>query len=182
MSFKDFYFNEVRPRLMKKMGIKNPFAVPKIKKVVINVGVGEGALNKNAINKTIEELSLIAGQKAVPTLAKKSVSAFKIRKGATIGVKVTLRGKRMYDFLERLIKIVLPRIKDFQGISFKSLDGHGNLNIGISEQILFPEVSYDKIEKIRGLQVTIVTNAKDNEMGKELFKELGIPFERKEKK
>lgn len=182
MSFKDFYLNQVRPKLMKKMKITNPFAVPKIKKIVINVGVGEGALNKNAINKTIEEVSLIAGQKAIPTLARKSVSAFKIRKGATIGVKVTLRGKKMYDFLERLIKIVLPRIKDFRGISFNSLDGHGNLNLGISEQTLFPEVSYDKIEKIRGLQVTIVTDAKNDQKGKELFKELGIPFERKERK
>jgi large subunit ribosomal protein L5 len=177
MSFKDYFNNEVKVRLMKELGLKNIFAIPKVSKIVINVGAGEAVTNKNVLEKISEQLSLITGQKSVITLARKSISVFKIRKGMRIGVKVTLRGKRMYDFLEKLIKIVLPRIRDFRGISPKNLDGHGNLNIGIAEQILFPEIDYDKIDKVRGLEVTIVTNAKDNQKAQKLFGTLGIPFE-----
>lgn len=176
MSFKDYYNNEVKTKLVKELGLKNIFAVPRITKVVINVGAGEAVTNKNVLNKISEQLTLITGQKSVLTLAKKSISAFKIRKGMPIGVKVTLRGKRMYEFLEKLIKIVLPRIRDFRGVSPKNLDGQGNLNIGVSEQILFPEIDYDKIDRVRGLEVTIVTNAHDNHEGEKLFEALGIPF------
>lgn len=181
MSFKDFYYQEVRPKLMNKLNIKNIFAVPKIEKIVLNVGVGEGAHDSEIIDKVIEEMTQIAGQRAIATAARKSVSAFKIRKGALIGVKVTLRSKKMYDFLEKIIKIVLPRTRDFRGVSEKNLDGRGNLNLGISEQILFPEISYDKINKVRGLQITIVTNSKDNKKGKVLFESLGMPFAREKK-
>jgi large subunit ribosomal protein L5 len=178
MSFKDYYTKEIQPKLMKELNIDNVFALPKVKKIVINVGVGEAAINKSVLEKVKEGLSFITGQKAISTLAKKSISAFKIRRGVPIGAKVTLRGKRMADFLEKLIKIVLPRVKDFRGISSKNLDGGGNLNLGISEQTLFPEISYDRIDKIRGLQITITTNAKDNQKGKKLFEALGIPFQR----
>ncbi len=177
MLFKDYYNNEVRVKLMKELGLKNIFAAPKIVKIVVNVGVGEAVTNKNVLGKVSEQLTLITGQKPVVALARKSIAAFKIRKGMPIGVKVTLRGKRMYNFLEKLIKIVLPRIRDFRGISLKSLDGHGNLNIGISEQILFPEIEYDKIDRVRGLEVTIVTSSQENSEGKKLFEALGIPFE-----
>lgn len=167
---------------MKELKIDNLLAVPKIKKIVLNVGVGEGAQNRPVIDKVVEELTTIAGQKAVPTAARKSVSAFKIRKGALIGVRVTLRGKKMYDFLEKLIKIVLPRTRDFRGVSEKNLDGRGNLNLGISEQILFPEISYDKINKVRGLQITIVTDAGTNEKAKKLFESFGMPFAQDKRK
>jgi len=177
MSFKDYYYQEVRPRLMKELGLKNIFAVPKVIKVVVNVGAGEAVVNRNVLSKISEQLSSITGQKPVITLARKSISAFKIRKGMPIGVKVTLRNKKMYDFLEKLIKIVLPRLKDFHGISLKSFDGQGNLNLGFSEQIIFPEIDYDKIDKVRGLEVTIVSNARNNEWGKKLFEALGIPFD-----
>lgn len=176
MDFKTFYQNEVKPKLMKELGIKNPMAVPKVEKIVLNVGAGEAVINKGVLEKIQEQISLIAGQKAVITKARKSISAFKIRKGIPIGVKVTLRGKRMYHFLEKLIKIVIPRLKDFRGINLKSLDAGGNLNLGFSEQTIFPEIDFDKIDKIRGLQVTIVTNAKDKEKAKNLFQFLGIPF------
>lgn len=182
MSFKDFYYQQVRPKLIKELKIDNLLAVPKIKKIVLNVGVGEGAQNRPVIDKVVEELTTIAGQKAVPTAARKSVSAFKIRKGVLIGVRVTLRGKKMYDFLEKLIKIVLPRTRDFRGVSEKNLDGRGNLNLGISEQILFPEISYDKINKVRGLQITIVTDAGTNEKAKKLFESFGMPFAQDKRK
>jgi len=176
MDFKTFYQNEVKPKLMKELGIKNPMAVLKVEKIVLNVGAGEAVINKVVLEKIQEQISLIAGQKAVITKARKSISAFKIRKGIPIGVKVTLRGKIMYHFLEKLIKIVIPRLKDFRGINLKSLDTGGNLNLGFSEQTIFPEIDFDKIDKIRGLQVTIVTNAKDKEKAKKLFQFLGIPF------
>jgi len=176
MDFKTFYQNEVKPKLMKEFGIKNPMAVPKVEKIVLNVGVGEAITNKGVLEKIQEQIALISGQKAVITKARKSISAFKIRKGIPIGVKVTLRGKRMYHFLEKLIKIVIPRLKDFRGINLKSLDPGGNLNLGFSEQTIFPEIDFDKIDKIRGLQVTVVTNTKDREKAKKLFEFLGIPF------
>ncbi|PIZ68230.1 50S ribosomal protein L5 [Candidatus Roizmanbacteria bacterium CG_4_9_14_3_um_filter_33_18] len=178
MTFKDFYNSEVAPKLTKDLGVKNLMAVPKIIKIAINVGAGEAVTNKNVIEKIQEQISTITGQKALITKARTSVSAFKIRKGLAIGVKVTLRGKRMYHFLEKLIKIVIPRLKDFRGIPESNVDQNGNLNIGFPEQIIFPEIDFDKIDKIRGLQVTVVTNASNKEKGKKLFEMLGIPFKK----
>ncbi|MCX7880911.1 MAG: 50S ribosomal protein L5 [Patescibacteria group bacterium] len=178
MEFKDFFEKEIRKKLMVEMGISNLMAVPRPIKIVINVGAGEAVVNKEALKKISEQIELIAGQKPVITKARKSVSAFKIRKGLPIGVKVTLRRKRMFAFLEKLIKIIIPRLKDFRGISEKSVDQAGNLNLGFSEQTIFPEIDFDKIDKIRGLEVTIVTNAKNKEKGKKLFELLGIPFKK----
>lgn len=176
MSFKDFYSSKVRPDLKKELGLQNLLAIPQIEKLVINVGAGEAVTNKKMIDKIVQDLATITGQKPVVTKAKRSISAFKIRRGMPIGVKVTLRGRKMYDFLERVIKVVLPRIRDFGGISSKSIDQHGNLNLGLSEQTLFPEIDYDKIDRVRGLEMTIVTSAKDQAQGKKLLKLLGIPF------
>lgn len=162
--------------MAEELEIENTLAVPKIEKIVVNVGAGEAALNSSVLEKIISDLSTITSQKPVVTKAKKSISAFKIRRGVAIGVKVTLRGKRMWDFLEKLIKIVLPRIRNFRGISKKSFDGHGNLNLGLSEQTLFSEIDYDKIDKIRGLEVTIVTNTDDDEAAQRLLESLGMPF------
>ncbi|MEK7523060.1 MAG: 50S ribosomal protein L5 [Patescibacteria group bacterium] len=178
MTFKDFYNSEVAPKLTKDLSVKNVMAVPKIIKIAINVGAGEAVTNKNVIEKIQEQISIITGQKALITKARTSVSAFKIRKGLAIGVKVTLRGKRMYHFLEKLIKIVIPRLKDFRGIPGSNIDQNGNLNIGFPEQIIFPEIDFDKIDKIRGLQVTVVTNARNKEKGRKLFEMLGIPFKK----
>jgi len=178
MSFKDYYNQEVAPKLTKELGLKNLMAVPKLIKIVINVGAGEAVTNKNVIEKIQEQISTITGQKTIITKARTSVSAFKIRKGLAIGVKVTLRGKRMYQFLEKLIKIVIPRLKDFRGVPENNIDQNGNLNLGFPEQIIFPEIDFDKIDKIRGLQVTVVTNAKNKEKGKKLFEMLGIPFKK----
>lgn len=178
MSFKEYYFQEVRPKLAKKMGLTNLMAVPQVVKIVVNVGAGEAVVNKGVLEKISEQISLITGQKPVITKARKAVSAFKIRKGFPIGVKVTLRREKMYHFLEKIIKIILPRLRDFRGVSIKSLDNSGNLNLGFREQIIFPEIDFDKIDKIRGLQVTIVTNAKDKNQAKLLFEELGIIFKK----
>jgi len=164
--------------MKKDFAIKNDFAIPRILKVVINVGVGEAVSNKKAIEKVKEQVELIAGQAAVVTKAKKSIAAYKIRIGLAIGVKVTLRGKRMYYFLDKLIQVILPRKRDFRGISETSVDQHGNLNIGFTEQTIFPEIEYDKIDKLRGLEVTVVTSMKDHEKGKKLFELLGIPFQK----
>jgi len=178
MSFKDYYNQEVAEKLKKDLNLKNVMAVPKIIKISINVGAGEAVTNKNVIEKIQEQLMTITGQKSMITKARISVSAFKIRKGLAIGVKVTLRGKRMYHFLEKLIRIVIPRLKDFRGVSDSNIDQNGNLNIGFPEQIIFPEIDFDKVDKIRGLQVTVVTNAKSKEKGKKLFEMLGIPFKK----
>ncbi len=181
MNFKDYINTEVREKIKKELGITNSFAVPRVTKIVVNVGVGEAVKNKKVLGEVEKELALITGQKPILTKARKSVSSFKIRKGMPIGVKVTLRGKKMYHFLEKLVKIIIPRIKDFRGISLSSLDNTGNLNIGFAEQIIFPEVDYDSIDRVRGLQVTIVTTARTKEEGKVLFEKLGIPF-REDKK
>jgi large subunit ribosomal protein L5 len=178
MSFQEYYNTEVKKKLMQDLNIKNPMALPVIKKVVINVGAGEAVSNKNAIEKIAEQLQLISGQKPVVTKARMSISAFKVRKGIPLGVKVTLRGKRMFFFLEKLTKIVIPRLRDFRGITETSVDPHGNLNLGFSEQTLFPEIEFDKVDKIRGLQVTVVTNAKDYQKGRKLFELLGVPFKK----
>ncbi len=176
MEFINFFKNEVRKKLQDELVLKNPMAVPNIKKIVLNVGAGEAVSNKNVLEKIQEQMANIAGQKPVITKAKKSVSAFKIRRGLPIGVKVTLRGKNMFSFLEKFIKIVLPRIRDFKGLPENNIDKTGNLNVGLTEQTIFPEIDYDKIDKIRGLQITIVTSAKNKDEGLKLFKALGIPF------
>lgn len=178
MAFKDYYIKEVKKKLQDELKIANLMAIPGIEKIVLNVGAGEAATNKGVLEKIQEQLSLITGQKPIITKARKSVSAFRIRKGLPIGVKVTLRGKKMYYFLEKLIKIVIPRIRDFKGVRESSIDSGGNLNLGFTEQIIFPEVDFDKIDKIRGLQVTIVTKAKTHDEGKKLFETLGIPFKK----
>lgn len=176
MSFQEYYNSEIKKKLVEELKISNIMAVPKVTKIVLNVGAGEAVINKNVIEKIYEQLTLISGQRPIITKAKKSVSAFKIRQGLAIGVKVTLRGKRMYEFMEKVIKIVIPRIRDFRGVSDKNIDLHGNLNIGFTEQTIFHEIEYDKVDKIRGLQVTFVTNASTKEAGKKLFSLLGIPF------
>lgn len=178
MSFQEYYNQEVTKKLMEELKIKNPMAVPKALKIVVNVGAGEAVVNKNVIGHIQEQMTQITGQKPVVTKARKSISAFKIRKGMPLGVKVTLRGRRMYEFLEKLIRIVIPRIRDFRGISETCVDQHGNFNIGFSEQTLFPEIEYDKIDKIRGLEVTVVTDAKTNVKGRKLFETLGVPFKK----
>jgi large subunit ribosomal protein L5 len=172
----DFYTAETKKKIMQELGITNPMAVPILKKVVVNVGAGEALVNKNVIPHIQEQLELITGQKTIVTKARKSISAFKLRKGVPIGVKVTLRGKKMLQFLEKVIKIVIPRIRDFRGINESTVDNHGNLNLGFTEQILFPEIEFDKIDKLRGLEVTVVTNARNREKGKKLFEVLGVPF------
>ncbi len=177
IGIKDTYNSVIKDQLKKEFGIKNDFAVPRIIKAVINVGVGEAVSNKNAIEKVKEQIEMIAGQSAVITKARKSIAVYKIRKGLPIGVKVTLRGKRMYYFLEKLIRVILPRRRDFRGITSTSVDPHGNLNIGFTEQTIFPEIEYDKIDKLRGLEVTVVTSMKDHDKGKKLFELLGVPFQ-----
>jgi large subunit ribosomal protein L5 len=161
MDFKDYYNKEVKKAIMDELKLKNVMSVPRIVKVVINVGAGEAVSNKNVIEKIAEQIGIISGQKPVITKARKSVAAFKIRQGLPIGVKVTLRGQNMYNFLEKLVKIVIPRLRDFRGISDSTVDQNGNMNIGFSEQTVFPEIEFDTIDKLRGLEVTIVTNAGD---------------------
>lgn len=169
-------FQDLRKIVMKELHFQNIHQVPQIQKIVINVGVGEAVTNKKVIDSVREQISLIAGQRAVITKARKSVSAFKIRKGIPIGVKVTLRSKLMYAFLEKLIRIVLPRIRDFRGLSDSCIDANGNVNIGLSEQTLFPEIEYDTIDRIRGLEITIVCSGRNKEATKQLMTKLGIPF------
>jgi large subunit ribosomal protein L5 len=177
-TFQEYYNTEVREQVGKTLGLKNVMSVPKILKVVVNVGAGEAVTNKHVIEKIQEQVSTIAGQKAVITKARKSVSAFKIRQGLPIGVKVTLRGKKMYNFLEKLVKIVIPRLRDFRGISESSVDNSGNLNLGFSEQTVFPEIEFDKVDKLRGLEVTVVTDARDHAKGRVIFEAIGIPFKK----
>ena len=178
MNFQDYYNQEAKKILMKELKLSNPMQVPSLVKVVVNVGAGEAVSSKGVLEKIKEQLAVITGQRPIITKARKSVSAFKIRKGLPIGAKVTLRGKKMYQFLEKLIKIVIPRLRDFRGIASKNIDLNGNLNIGFYEQTIFPEIEYDKVDKIRGLEVTIVTSAKNHEKGKKLFEVLGIPFKK----
>lgn len=170
------YDQQLLKKIMKELNITNVMAVPKIIKIVLNVGAGEATVNRGVLEKISEQLALIAGQKPVITKARVSVSAFKIRKGFPIGVKVTLRGKKMRYFFDKLVKIIIPRLKDFRGLPESTVDNHGNLNLGLREQTIFPEIDFDKIDKIRGLQITVVTNAKSKERGKKFFELLGIPF------
>ena len=170
------YKNEIVPELMKQFGYKNVNEVPKLVKIVLNMGLGDVKDNSKSFNTAVDELTLIAGQKAVATKAKKAISNFKVREGMKIGAKVTLRGRRMYEFFDRLTAIALPRVRDFRGISDKSFDGRGNYSMGIKEQLIFPEISYDKVEKIRGLDISFITTAKSDEEAKALLKALGLPF------
>ncbi|MDO8608968.1 MAG: 50S ribosomal protein L5 [bacterium] len=178
MIFKDYCNTEIKKKLIEDLKLKNPMEAPRMLKVVINVGAGEAVSSKGVIEKIQEQITIISGQKTVVTLAKQSISAFKIRKGLEIGVKVTLRGDRMYAFVEKLVKVVIPRLRDFKGIAEKSVDQNGNLNIGFTEQTIFPEIEFDKIDKTRGLEVTVVTNAKNHEKGKKLFELLGVVFKK----
>ena len=175
-NLKTKYTNEVAPALMKKFSYKSPMQIPKMDKIVINVGCGDAKENSKVIDSVIEEISLISGQRAVPTFAKKSVSNFKLREGMKIGVKVTLRGERMYEFMDRLFNFALPRVRDFKGINPNAFDGRGNYALGLKEQLIFPEIEYDKIEKIRGMDIVFVTTAENDEEAKELLTLMGAPF------
>ncbi|MGI5876266.1 MAG: 50S ribosomal protein L5 [Dethiobacteria bacterium] len=175
-TLKEKYINEVRPALMEKFSYRNVMEVPRLEKVVINMGIGEGKDNPKLLDAAVKELSLITGQRPVITKAKKSVASFKLREGMSIGCKVTLRGNRMYDFVNKLVNVALPRVRDFRGVSPRSLDGRGNYTLGIKEQIIFPEISYDDVEKIQGMDITIVTTAKTDEEARELLRLIGMPF------
>nr|AUG32564.1 50S ribosomal protein L5 [Paulinella longichromatophora] len=176
MSLKQRYRETILPRLLKDLNLENIHEAPKVTKVTLNRGLGEAAQNAKALEASIKELAMITGQKVIVTRAKQAIAGFKIRQGMPIGVTVTLRGNRMYSFLERLINLALPRIRDFRGVSPKSFDGMGNYTLGIKEQIIFPEISYDKIDAIRGMDITIVTSARNDEGGRILLREMGMPF------
>ena len=175
-NFKDLYTKEIKPSLMKEYEYKSIMEVPKLDKIVINMGIGEGAHDSKFIEAAVKDLELLAGQKPVVTKAKKSIAGFKLREGQTIGAKVTLRGEKMYYFLEKLIKISLPRVRDFRGVSKTAFDGHGNYTLGIKEQLIFPEINYDNVLKIRGMDIVFVTTAKTNGEAKSLLAGFGMPF------
>ena len=174
--FKEFYQTEVMPALQSHFNYGNVMEIPKLDKITLNIGVGEALQNPKALEDAVEELTLIAGQRAIITHAKKSVSAFKVREGMAIGCKVTLRQQRMYEFYNRLVNIVLPQIRDFRGVSPDAFDGRGNYSLGLTEQLIFPEIDYDNVNDIRGLNVTVVTTAPTDEEGRELLRLLGMPF------
>ncbi len=173
---KERYTKEIAPKLMKEFGYTNPMQVPRLKKLLINMGLGEAIQNIKVLDSAIEELRAITGQKPVATKAKRSIANFKLRKGMSIGCMVTLRKERMYEFFDRLVNVALPRVRDFKGVSGKSFDGRGNYSLGIREQIIFPEIDYDKIDKIKGLNINVVTTARTDEEGKALLGLLGMPF------
>ncbi|MBD0384609.1 50S ribosomal protein L5 [Paenibacillus sedimenti] len=173
---KDRYLNEITPALIQKFNYTTVMQVPKIEKIVINMGVGEAVSNSKVLDTAVEDLQKIAGQKPVVTRAKKSIAGFKLRENMPIGVKVTLRGERMYHFLDKLFNVALPRVRDFRGISNKAFDGRGNYTLGLKEQLIFPEIEYDKIDKVRGMDIVIVTTAKSDEEARELLTQLGAPF------
>ena len=174
--FKEFYQTEIMPALMKHFNYENVMQIPKLEKITLNIGVGEALQNPKALEDAVEELTLIAGQRAIITHAKKAVSAFKIREGFAIGCKVTLRQQRMYEFFNRLVNVVLPQIRDFRGVSPDAFDGRGNYSLGLTEQLIFPEIDYDNVNDIRGLNVTVVTTAPTDEEGRELLRLMGMPF------
>jgi large subunit ribosomal protein L5 len=176
MSLKQRYRETIQPKLLKDLSLSNIHEVPKVLKVTVNRGLGEAATNAKSLEASVNELAQITGQKVVITRAKKAIAAFKIRQGMPIGCAVTLRGDRMYAFLERFINLALPRIRDFRGVSPKSFDGRGNYTVGVREQIIFPEISFDKIDAIRGMDITIVTSARTDEEGRALLREMGVPF------
>jgi len=173
---KEKYTEEIKSSLKEKLGLNNVMEVPKIKKITLNMGVGEAAQDKKTIEKAVADLERLSGQKAIVTRARKSVASFKIREGMPIGVKVTLRRERMYEFLDRLISVALPRVRDFRGLNRKSFDGNGNYSLGVKEQIIFPEIDFDKVDKIRGLDISITTTAKNDEEGLALLKEFNFPI------
>ena len=173
---KQFYTEKLRPSLMQKFNYNNILQTPRLEKIVVNIGVGENVADSKKINAAIDDLALITGQKPSITKAKKSIAGFKLRKGMNIGCKVTLRKDRMYEFVDRLITIALPRVRDFKGLSKKSFDGNGNYSLGIKEQIIFPEINYDKIDKVRGMDITIITSAKKDSEAIELLKGFNFPF------
>ncbi|QHT63351.1 50S ribosomal protein L5 [Paenibacillus lycopersici] len=173
---KDRFLNEITPALMQKFNYTTVMQVPKIEKVVINMGVGEAVSNSKVLDAAVEDMRLISGQKPVVTRSKKSIAGFKLRENMPIGVKVTLRGERMYYFLDKLFNVTLPRVRDFRGVSNKAFDGRGNYTLGLKEQLIFPEIEYDKVDKVRGMDVVIVTTAKSDEEARELLTQLGMPF------
>src|SRR5687767_4225021 len=173
---KELYQTEVRKKLQEEFQIKNPMAVPKVEKVVLNMGMGEAVANSKILDSAVEELATISGQKPIVTRAKKSIAAFKLREGVPIGTMVTLRGEKMYEFLDRLINIALPRVRDFRGVATKSFDGRGNYTLGIRDHLIFPEIDAGKVDKSKGMNITIVTSAKNDEQARFLLRELGMPF------
>ena len=173
---RDKYKNEIASALAKEFDIKNPMAIPKVEKIVVNMGVGEAIANGKVLDTATEEMRVITGQKPVITKAKKSIAAFKLRQGMSIGTMVTLRGERMYEFLDRLISVALPRVRDFRGISGKAFDGRGNYTLGIREQLIFPEIDFNKVDKTRGMNISIVTTARNDDEARSLLKALGMPF------
>jgi large subunit ribosomal protein L5 len=175
---KERYKKEIVPSLVEKFNYSSVMEVPKLEKIVINMGVGDAVANAKSLDTAVEELSALAGQKPVVTKAKKSIAGFKLREGMPIGAKVTLRGERMYDFLDKLISISLPRVRDFRGISKKAFDGRGNYTLGIKEQLIFPEIDYDKVNKVRGMDIVIVTTANTDEEARELLTQVGMPFQK----
>ena len=170
------YTKEIAGELMKEFSFKSPMQIPKIEKIIVSAGVGDAITNKKFLDSVVAEIEQITGQKTLRTKARKSIANFKIREGQEIGAKVTLRGNRMYEFLDRLVNVALPRVKDFRGVSSKAFDGRGNYSLGIEEQIIFPEIDYDKIERVRGLNVAIVTTASNDEQARSLLKKFGMPF------
>ena len=173
---KEKYVKEIMPALQKEFGYTNVMAIPKLDKVIINIGLGEAVQNDKAVDAAVGDLTIISGQKPLVTRAKKSIAGFKLREGMPIGVKVTLRGDRMYEFVDRLFSVALPRVRDFHGVPSKSFDGRGNYSLGLKEQLIFPEIAYDKIDKNRGMQVVFTTTAKTDEEGRALLAQLGMPF------
>ena len=173
---KERYQKDVAPAIAKEFGIENPMAIPRLEKIVLNMGMGEAIANSKVLDTAVTELTSIAGQKPVITKAKKSIASFKLRQGMPIGVMVTLRGERMYEFFDRLVSVALPRVRDFRGVSPKAFDGRGNYTIGIREQLIFPEIDFNKVEKLRGMNISIVTTARDDEQARALLKALGMPF------
>jgi large subunit ribosomal protein L5 len=175
---KEKFVKEVTPALMSKFNYKSVMEVPKLDKIVVNMGVGDAVANAKALDNAVEELATITGQKPVVTRAKKSIAGFRLREGMPIGAKVTLRGERMYEFLDKLVSVSLPRVRDFRGISKKAFDGRGNYTLGIKEQLIFPEIDYDKVSKVRGMDIVIVTTAKTDEESRELLTQFGMPFQK----
>ncbi|MBA9028860.1 MULTISPECIES: 50S ribosomal protein L5 [Bacillaceae] len=175
---KEKFQKEITPALMSKFNYKSVMQVPKVDKIVINMGVGDAVSNSKALDVAVEELALLSGQKPVVTKAKKSIAGFRLREGMPIGAKITLRGERMYDFLDKLVSVSLPRVRDFRGVSKKSFDGRGNYTLGVKEQLIFPEIDYDKVSKVRGMDIVIVTTANTDEESRELLTQLGMPFQK----
>ncbi len=172
------YDNEVKNSMIEKFGYKSVMEIPKIDKIVINMGVGEAVSNSKVLDEAVAELTLITGQKPITTRAKKSIAGFRLREGMPIGCKVTLRGARMYDFLDKLVSVSLPRVRDFRGVSKNSFDGRGNYTLGVKEQLIFPEIDFDKVNKVRGMDIVVVTTANTDEEARELLKQLGMPFQK----